>query len=81
MTRRDLLNVVFNPACQDTKVHFDYSRQGIAAVLTQDERIVRVWGRACSRAESRCPPVKGEMLAFREMHRQFRYLLKSLQHP
>ena len=80
LCKRELLNVAFDKDAEDTKLWFDYSRVGIGAVLTQNGRIVRVWGRACNDAESRYSPTKGEMLAFTEAQLKFRPYLLSLQH-
>eukprot|EP00466_Bigelowiella_natans_P013335 jgi/Bigna1/62362/fgenesh1_kg.34_\ len=49
----------------------------MAAVLTQDQQIIRVWGRACTAAEAKYSPTKGEYKAMTEAQRKLRYYLLS----
>ncbi len=77
--KRELLNNTFDPDCKDTKLWIDWSREGMAAVLTQNDRLIRVWGRACSDCESRYNPTKGELKIFTEAQLKFKYLLMSLK--
>ena len=80
VTRNERLNAKFDKDAEDTILWMDYSRLGIAAVLTQKGNVVRVWGRSCNDAESRHPATKGELKAFNEGQIQFKNHLKSLKH-
>ncbi|GJL66747.1 MAG: hypothetical protein NPIRA05_17180 [Nitrospirales bacterium] len=76
-----LVNTAFDETRKDTTLWFDWSKDGIAAVLCQGEDIVRVWGRSCNKAEANYFPTKGEYLAFTEAQLKFRPYLLSLKHP
>ena len=76
---KNLVNATFDQDCPDTHLWFDWSKQATAAVLSQHGKIVRVWGRSCTVAESKYPSVKGEALAFKEAQVQFRPYLLSLK--
>lgn len=81
LCRRQLECSTFDPDCETTQLWFDWSKLGISSVLVQNGKIVAVWGRACSEAESRYFPTKGELLAFTEAQLHFRVFLLSLKHP
>ena len=74
----DLVNATFDPKAKDTTLYFDWSRWAICAVLLQKGKIVRVHGKACSDAESRYSPTKGEFLAFAWSQKKNRNYLLSV---
>ena len=75
---KDLVNATFDQECPDTHLWFDWSKV-TAAVLSQHGKIVQVWGRSCTVAESNYGSVKGEALAFKEAQVHFRPYLLSLK--
>ena len=81
MCTRELLNHTFDPARKDTALYFDWSKQGISAVLVQGDKVIRVWGRACNKAEANYYPTKGEFLAKTWAQRQARKYLLASAHP
>ena len=60
LCRTQLINTRFRQDCKDTKLWVDWSKKGISAVLTQDDDVVGVWGRACTPAEARSHQRKGK---------------------
>ena len=75
----ELQNVAFDPLSTTTKLWFDWSKVAISAVLTQNDKIIRVVGRACSDTESRYSAIKGESLAYQFAQMKLRPYLLSLK--
>jgi hypothetical protein len=79
LSSRRLVNTTFNPDAADTTLWFDWSEEAMCAVLTQEGKIVRVEGRACSVAESRYKATKGEACAYQFAQLKFRHYLLSCE--
>ena len=72
------VNTTFNDKADETILYFDWSKQAMVGVLTQDGKIVKVIGKSCNLSESRYSPLKGEYCAFQYVQIKLRIYLLSL---